>query len=253
MMKRLILDRGFLDGEAISKCKEHYGIEILIPFGETWISMPMPWRCSDPRTFNGWSAKGSRRKDRRSRIVYDDAPGLLRNGRKHGRKHSTNLKNKSPRLPEKVLIKKEAAAIGEFRSWSSCTVPLSVVANREQLCRWSSGPLVLNRYPEGEKSRANPTGVSSTGLHRGAVSAAQVLQRPDPLYLVFSMVVNQVVFVMLAYNLLQIYLLRRGRPELNPKTLPRIRQQLLPSDNHLIVDHQNYYGLFAPLNSWAWW
>ena len=62
----------------------------------------------------------------------------------------------------------------------------------------------------------------------------------------FPMVVNQVVFILLAYNLLQIYLLNRGRKELNQKTLPRIRQQLLPSDNHLIVYYQNYYGLFAP-------
>ena len=62
----------------------------------------------------------------------------------------------------------------------------------------------------------------------------------------FSMVVNQVVFIMLAYNLLQVYLLHRGRKELNQKTLPRIRQQLLPSDNPIIVYYQNYYGLFAP-------
>ena len=31
VMKRLILDRGFLDGEAISRCKKEYGIDILIP------------------------------------------------------------------------------------------------------------------------------------------------------------------------------------------------------------------------------
>ena len=49
----------------------------------------------------------------------------------------------------------------------------------------------------------------------------------------FSMVVNQVVFIMLAYNLLQLFLLKRGRKELNQKTLPRIRQQLLPSDNYI--------------------
>jgi hypothetical protein len=60
------------------------------------------------------------------------------------------------------------------------------------------------------------------------------------------MVVNQVVFIMLAYNLLQLYLLRKGRKELNKKTLPRIRQQLLPSDSHVIVYYQNYYALFKP-------
>jgi len=63
----------------------------------------------------------------------------------------------------------------------------------------------------------------------------------------FSMVINQVVFIMLSYNLLQLYLLRQGRKELNNETLPHIRQQLLPSDNHIIVYWQNYYGLFSPL------
>ena len=31
VMKRLILDRGFLDGEAVSICKKEYGIDFLIP------------------------------------------------------------------------------------------------------------------------------------------------------------------------------------------------------------------------------
>ncbi len=62
----------------------------------------------------------------------------------------------------------------------------------------------------------------------------------------FSLIVNQVVFIMLAYNLLQLYLLKRGRKELNQKTLPRIHQQLLPSDNYIIVYWQNDYGLFRP-------
>jgi len=60
------------------------------------------------------------------------------------------------------------------------------------------------------------------------------------------MVVNQVVFIMLAYNLLQLYLVKRGRRELNQKTLPRIRQQLLPSDNYVIGLLPKYYGLFSP-------
>jgi hypothetical protein len=60
------------------------------------------------------------------------------------------------------------------------------------------------------------------------------------------MVTNQVVFTMLAYNLIQLHLFRQKRKELNQKTMPYIRQQLLPSDNHIIVYHQNYYGMFRP-------
>jgi hypothetical protein len=62
----------------------------------------------------------------------------------------------------------------------------------------------------------------------------------------FTMVVNQVVFIMLAYDLLQIYLLHEGRKDLNKKTLPRIRQQLMPADKHVIVYWRQYYGLFEP-------
>lgn len=61
------------------------------------------------------------------------------------------------------------------------------------------------------------------------------------------MVVNRVIFTILGYDLLQIYLLCQTRKELNKKTLPRIRQQLLPSNSHVIVYFQNCYALFRPL------
>lgn len=61
----------------------------------------------------------------------------------------------------------------------------------------------------------------------------------------FSLVVNQVVFIILAYNFLQLYLVFQGRKELNKQTLLRIRQQLLPSDHHILVYWQSYY-LFRP-------
>ena len=61
------------------------------------------------------------------------------------------------------------------------------------------------------------------------------------------MVVNQVVFIMLTYNLLQLHLLKKQRQEMNKKTLPRVRQQLLPSDNHIIIYYQNYYALIKPI------
>ena len=60
------------------------------------------------------------------------------------------------------------------------------------------------------------------------------------------MIVNQVIFLMLAYNLLQPHLFRQKRKEPNQKTLPHIRQQLLPSDNHIIVYYQNHYAMFRP-------
>lgn len=55
------------------------------------------------------------------------------------------------------------------------------------------------------------------------------------------------VFVILAYSLLQLYLLRKNRRDLTNKPPPLIRKQLLPSNNYVIVYWHNYYGLFSHL------
>src|SRR3990170_978660 len=51
----------------------------------------------------------------------------------------------------------------------------------------------------------------------------------------FSLVVNQVIFVALTYNLLQIHLKRQGREELNRRTRPRLYSQLLPNAAFIII------------------
>lgn len=61
----------------------------------------------------------------------------------------------------------------------------------------------------------------------------------------FSLVVNQVIFVALAYNLLQLYLKRQGRAELNRRTLPRVYNQLLPNASLIIIYCQNRFALFT--------
>jgi len=187
--------------------------------------------------------EGTKKSDRPRR-----RPRVIAKREKARQKTLHELKQQQvPPPPEKVLIKKEAAAIGEFRSWSSCTVPLSVVANREHYADghqeiWFLIDTQEVKNPEQTQQEYHQR-VSTEERYRQLKCFSDLTHFTSR---AFSMVVNQVVFVMLAYNLLQIYLLHRGRKELNQKTLPRIRQQLLPSDNHIIVYYQNYYGLFAP-------
>ena len=59
------------------------------------------------------------------------------------------------------------------------------------------------------------------------------------------MVVNQIVFVALSYNLLQLHLKRQGREELNRRTLPRVYNQLLPCASLIILYCQNRFALFT--------
>ena len=60
-----------------------------------------------------------------------------------------------------------------------------------------------------------------------------------------SLIVNQVIFVALAYSLLQLYLRRTDRSELNRRTLPRLRQQLMPTQSVIILYYQNRFALLS--------
>ncbi len=245
VMKRLILDRGFLDGNAISICKEDYGIDILIPirrnmdiYEDAMALFGLPetdWvRCREP--------------EQEVKKPARPIPKVIKKREKKRQEKLRESKEEKPSPPpEEVLVKREASVIGEFQSWSSCTVPLSVVANREHYADGHEKTWLLIDT----KKVKDPTEVHQE-YHLRTTTEERYRQikcfsdLTNFTSRAFSMVVNQVVFIMLAFNLLQLYLLRQGRRELNKKTMPRIRQQLLPSDSHVIVYYQNYYALFKP-------
>ncbi|MGB2884043.1 MAG: transposase [Dehalococcoidia bacterium] len=245
VMKRLILDRAFLDGEAISICKKDYGIDILIPvrsnmdiyedamalFGQPDVN----WVCcheafEEPREAVRPRPKAVERREKRRQKTLEQIKA-----------------SKPPEPPEKTLVGREAAAIGEFTSWSSCTVPLSVVANRE---RYQDGHedmwLLLDTKEVDDPAKARQEYHIRTAIEERYRQLKCFVDLSDFTSRAFSMVVNQVVFVMLTYNLLQFYFMQQGRQELNSKPMPIIRRRLLPSDSPTIVYWQNYYARFAP-------
>jgi len=246
VMKRLILDRGFLDGKAISICKKDYGIDILIPVRrnmDIYHDAMALFRQSEVDWVYCEKPLPKVKKPPRPR------PEVIVKREKKRRKKIQQLKGKKPPpLPEKTVVKREAAVIGDFFSWSSCTVPLSVVANREHYADGHDETWLLIDT----RSVQDPT-IGRLDYHLRISTEERYRQFKCFIDLThftscaFSMVVNQVVFIMLTYNLLQLYLFKQGRLELNKKTLPRVRQQLLPSDNHVIIYYQNYYALFNPM------
>ena len=245
VMKRLILDRGFLDGEAISICKKEYGIDILIPirrnmdiYEDAMALFRQPevdWlRCEEPEE----KVKDSIRPK----------PEAIVKREKNRQEKLRKIKQKEPALPpEEILIYREAAAIDQFSSWTSCTVPLTVIANKEIYADGHEQIWLLIDTKDVEDPRQAAKDyhlrISTEERYRQVKCFIDLVKFTSR---AFSMITNQVVFTMLAYNLLQLHLFRQKRKELNQKTMPHIRQQLLPSDNHIIVYHQNYYGMFRP-------
>jgi len=165
--------------------------------------------------------------------------------REQRRQQTLKDQQKPPIPPEHRLVKREAAAIGGFTSWSACRVPLSVVANRDHYAdghveTW----LLLDTRAVKDPRAARGEYHLRTSIEERYRQLKCFSDLAHFTSRALSLVVNQVVFVLLAYSLLQIYLAQKGKEELNKQTPPRLRGQLLPSDSYLIVCWHNYYGLF---------
>ncbi|MBI2369110.1 MAG: hypothetical protein HYV08_02525, partial [Deltaproteobacteria bacterium] len=153
-----------------------------------------------------------------------------------------------PPEPAKVLVRAEVAAIPQCRSWTSCPVPLTVVVNREI---YADGHHEIWMLAD-TRPQVDPTASRAEYTLR-----TQIEERHRQLKCfwdltgfrsrAFSLIVNQVVFVALAYTLLQLYLLRAGRGELNAKTRPRVREQLLPSMHQIILYYRQRFAYLSPL------
>jgi hypothetical protein len=63
----------------------------------------------------------------------------------------------------------------------------------------------------------------------------------------YSLVVNQVIFMVLAYSLMQCFLLKCEREDLTGATRRRLLDQLLPTGQKVCVYRDNYVGYFTPL------
>jgi len=222
VMKRLILDRGFLDGKAISTCKKDYEIDILIPVRrnmDIYEDAMSLFRLLDVEWISVKEPEAEARELPRRR----PSSVVKREKKRQGKLKELKLK-KPPPLPEDTIVRREAAAIGEFHSWSSCTVPLTVVANREHYADGHEETWLLIDTKEVE----DPSQVRDEYHLRTATEERyrQLKCFSDLTHFTsraFSMVVNQTVFIMLAYNLLQFYLLRQGKKKLNNKPVPHIR------------------------------
>ena len=244
VMKRLIVDRGFLDGKAISTCKNDYGVDVLIPLRrgmDIYEDAMALFQLPDVNWVRVDEPEAEEKKEPRPR-----PEAVL----KRERKRQQTLRERKEKItpaPDDIVVKREAAAIGHFRSWSSCEIPLTVVANREFYAdghqqMW----LLIDTQEVKESGRIREEYHLRTAIEERYRQLKCFSNLTHFTSRAFSLVVNQTVFIMLAYNLLQFYLLRHEKKALNKKPMPHIRRQLLPADNYVIVYWQNYYGLFKP-------
>lgn len=250
VMKRLILDRGFLDGPAIGRCKKEWGIDVLIPAKSNMdvFQDVVGLATAGQLSFEPWA-----RPPVEVKPIPVHRPENVRK-REHARQRTlaqrkvgAQAKAESADL-RKIVMRSEVAVVREVRTYSSCPIPLNVIVNREG---YGDGHheywVLLDTAPV-----ANPGQVRQEYTLRTAIEERhRQLKCFSDLEAftsrAFPLIVHQVVFVLLTYSLLQWFLLRIGRKELNPRTRTRTLELLRPSLTVIVIYYQNYVAYLSPL------
>jgi Transposase DDE domain len=239
-LKKLILDRGFLDGPHIGRCKQQRGIDVLIPA-------------------------------RSDMDIYQDVVGLAREGQLAFVPWTPPAEHPQPvplHRPERIKKREEArqrtlaaaqtkascplrsevALVKAVETFTSCPVPLDVIVNREVCDDGSEDYWVLLSTASmsdpalGRKDYALRTAIEERHRQLKCFSDLESFTSRS-----FSLIVNQVVFVLLTYSLLQWYLLRIGRRELNTKTRTRTLELLRPAITMVLIYYKSYVAYVSPL------
>jgi hypothetical protein len=249
VMKRLILDRGFLDGAQIGRCKQQWGINVLIPARRNMdIYQDMLGLAeAGELSFQPWTAPVSD-----SKPIPVHRPEWIQKREEARQRTLARKKAQAPPPPpsdlSKVRVRSEIAAVNRVETFSSCPIPLNVLINREvyadgHVDYW----MLLDTAPIREPARCR----QAYGLRVTIEERHRQLKCFSDLEAfvsrAFSLVVHQVVFVLLTYSLLQWFLLRIGRKELNPRTRTRIVELLRPTLTMIVIYYQNYTAFLTPL------
>jgi Transposase DDE domain len=248
IIKRLIVDRGFLDGASIGRCKQQHRIDVLIP-AKTNMDIykdVVGLAQAGALHFQTWSPPAPAPKP-----IPVHRPEAVRKREETRQRKLAQLRADAPPLvtdPKKTVVRSEVAAVHNLKTFSSCPVPVHAVVNREVYGDGHCDYWVLLDT----KPIVNAAAVRNEyGIRPGIEERHRQLKCFSGIEefssRAFSLVVNQVAFVLLTYSLLQWYLLRTERKQLNPKTQSRILDLLRPVYSVIVIYYQNYVAFLDPL------
>jgi len=251
VMKRLILDRGFVDGPAIGRCKKDWGIDVLMPAKsnmDVFVDV-VGLAEAGKLDFEPWVPPASEPKP-----VLLHRPERIRKREQARQQTLAKLKaaaraNAAESVDlSKIVVRSEVAVVSKVETFSTCPVPLNVTVNREI---YGDGHheywVLLDTAPVAHAGQSRQDYTLRTRIeerHRQLKCYSDLEAFTSR---TFSLVVHQVVFVLLTYSLMQWFLLRIGRKELNPRTRTRVLELLRPTVTAIVIYYQNYVAYVSPL------
>lgn len=240
VMKLLLIDRGFIDGKSLGRLKEEYGVDWIVPLKAGMDITQDAWRLAEvePSPWQVWEpAPKERPADPPQR------PEWIRRAEEKRQKTIAEKKKESGSEPKPHLVRAELKVIPQMELWKECPVPINVVLMREYMSDGDSSAWGLMTTREVD----DPVEVrelyhlrsSSEEGWRQTKCYWDLTGNRSPR---FSLVVNQIIFVLLAYSLLQLFLVKSERGELAKMTKKRLLAELLPDGEKVAVYRKSHVG-----------
>jgi hypothetical protein len=242
----LILDRGFIDGAQMGRLQQDYQIETILPVRSTMDLHADALGLTRLRDFRWEPYVGSSP----ARPPEAEVPKPARVAQREAKRQRTLAQRKAEAAeasPSISAVHSPQTLLGVghgMLSWSQCPIPLTAVVNRE-----------VDRYREvrdwvlvSTSPRRTAAEIRSTYELRPAIEERHRqykcfwdLTRMHSC--AFSLVVNQSLFVLLTYTLLQAHLFLRRRQELNRSVWERTWNLLSPTLEVVAVYYRQRFCL----------
>jgi len=248
VIKKLILDRGFLDGPNIGRCKQEWGIDVLIPVRRNMdiYQDVVGLAKSGALDFKPWVHPIPRCKP-----VPLHRPDRIRKREEARQRTLARRKAEADvdtKTSSRTRMRSEVAVVTGLETFTSCPIPVDAIVNKEVDADGREDYWVLLSTTSvtdprlGRRDYALRTTIEERHRQLKCFSDLESFSSRS-----FNLIVNQVVFVLLTYSLLQWYLLRIGRKELNPKTRTRTLELLRPTTMVILIYYQTYVACLSPL------
>jgi len=244
VLKILIHDRGFIDGAATGLLKQEHGIDSVFPLKSGMTIYDEARRLSEVDE-TPWQTFTPTPKA--PPPVPPQRPESIRR-REQKRMATRQLRGIGRKQQAVRVLNVELKAVRDHRTWDSCPVPVHVVLLRE----YRSDGKCLEWALATTKDFTDPLEIWQLYQVRTAIEERHrqlkcfwdLTSFRSP---AFSLVVNQVVFVLLAYTLVQLFLKDTNQGLVAGKVRERLLQMLMPEEDLLYLYCDGRFATFTGL------
>jgi hypothetical protein len=238
VMKKLLLDRAFLDGARISHWKRELDIDVIIPIKKNMDLWTDAWSLAATEPWSAYLvAPASPPPPPPQRPAH-----LVRREAKRQRTLAERKSQVPVAEPERTLAAVHVCAIKDFTSWSSASVPIHVALFREAYSDGSEDTWSLLTTGElGDGFGLRQDYHRRTDIEERHRQLKCFYDLTDFRSRSFNAVASQVVMVLLAYTLRQWQLWQMLREEEASRTPDTMRFRLAIRREYVVIYHQHAY------------